>query len=260
MAAAIFTPDDDRFVPSELARGPWDPRAQHGGAPAALLARCLEAVDGGENMAVARLGFEFLRPVPLEPLTVTTSVLRPGRKAQIVEGSVWAGEREVARGRALRLRRGDAPAGALAPDEPPRPGPEEAHEQPFGIADTPVMFNGDGVEVRFASGSWAQPGPALAWFRLRVPLVAGEAPSPLVRATAAADFGNGVGSVLDWGTHSFINPDLTLYLERLPEGAWVGLEATTHLGPAGTAVAESVVLDARGRVGRSVQALLVESR
>lgn len=260
MPEAIFTPDGDAFVPSELARGPWDPAAQHGGAPAALLARCLEARDGAGETDVVRFGVEFLRPVPLEPLGVTTAVLRPGRKAQIVEGSVWAGGREVARGRALRLRRGEAFAGPANASEPPRrPGPRDAHVVPFAIEDPPVMFNGDGVEVRFARGSW-EPGPALAWFRLRVALVAGEEPSPLVRATAAADFGNGVGSVLDWATHSFINPDLTLYLERPPEGEWIGLEATTHLGPAGTAVAESVVLDARGRVGRSVQALLVEAR
>ncbi len=258
MPDAIFSPDADRFVPSELARGPWDPGAQHGGAPAGLLARCLEAMNGGEDMVVVRVGLEFLRPVPLEPIRVTTSVLRPGRKAQILEGSMWAGEREVARGRALRLRCGDGAPGSLPPAAPAHR-PEDARAVPFPVPDAPVMFNGDGVEVRFARGSW-EPGPALAWLRLRVPIVVGEAPSPLVRAAAAADFGNGVASVLDWTTHSFVNPDLTLYLERPPQGEWIGLEAATHLGSAGTAVAESVVLDERGRVGRAVQSLLVERR
>jgi len=39
----LYTADGDRFVPSEHTRGPWDPRHQHGGAPAALLARAVEA-------------------------------------------------------------------------------------------------------------------------------------------------------------------------------------------------------------------------
>ena len=49
------------------------------------------------------------------------------------------------------------------------------------------------------------------WFRLRVPIVAGEENSPLMRVAAAADFGNGVSSVVDWNSGwMFINPDLTI--------------------------------------------------
>ena len=35
---AVFHRDGERFLPTELARGPWDPNAQHGGPCAALLA------------------------------------------------------------------------------------------------------------------------------------------------------------------------------------------------------------------------------
>jgi len=91
-------------------------------------------------------------------------------------------------------------------------------------------------------------------------VIAGEEPSPLQRALAAADFGNGISAALDWSGWAFINPDLTLYLEREPIGSWVGLDATTRVGPDGIAVAESVLHDERGRVGRAVQALLLEPR
>ena len=66
---AVYVMEGDAFVPTELARGPWDPNAQHGGAPAALLARAIEAEAG--ELAVARLTYEFLRPVPLEPVAVS---------------------------------------------------------------------------------------------------------------------------------------------------------------------------------------------
>jgi hypothetical protein len=51
MADSIFIPvEGGRYEPTEHARGPWDPRALHGGAPAALIARAFELV-------LARLAF-----------------------------------------------------------------------------------------------------------------------------------------------------------------------------------------------------------
>jgi acyl-CoA thioesterase len=98
------------------------------------------------------------------------------------------------------------------------------------------------------------------WIRLTMPVVAGEPPTPLARVAAASDFGNGVSSHLSWDTHTFINPDLTIYVHRPPEGEWVCLDATTHYGADGIAMAESALYDTRGRIGRAVQALLVERR
>src|SRR5947209_1574971 len=101
---AVFTGRDGRFVASELARGPWDPNAQHGGAPAALLMRAFERLGGGDGLAIARVTYEFLRPVPLGELSVEASVVRPGRRVQLLEGAIFApGDVEVARARALRI-------------------------------------------------------------------------------------------------------------------------------------------------------------
>jgi hypothetical protein len=122
------------------------------------------------------------------------------------------------------------------------------------------MFTGDAIEVRFATGAFAELGPAFAWFRLRVPLVAGEEPSPLQRLCAAGDFGNGIASAVSWATHLFINPDLTLYVERPPEGEWIGLDAQTRIPPLGAGLSDSVLFDARGRVGRALQSLYVAER
>ena len=88
----LFTTiDDGMFQPGALTRGPWSPDAQHGGAPAALLARAVEAVAADQPMQVARMTVELVRPVPLTPLRVTTSIERPGRKIQLVAASIHAG-------------------------------------------------------------------------------------------------------------------------------------------------------------------------
>lgn len=261
MADAIYLPDGaGRFAPTELARGPWDPEAQHGGAPAALLAGMLERVPSQTPMAIKRLTYELLRPVPLAPLDVSTRISRPGRRVQLLEASLHAGETEVVRATALRIRRDDVAASA-PPEEPTPPAHPAAsvamHNPAF---DGPASFARNGMEIRFARGAFTEVGPAFAWFRLRVPLIAGERTSPLQRLAAAGDFGNGIATAVSWATHVFINPDLTIYLEREPFGEWVGLDATTRVDGAGAGISDSVLHDEQGRVGRSMQSLYVAER
>jgi hypothetical protein len=258
MAEAIYEIDSERFVPTELARGPWTPEAQHGGPPAALLARALERYQDGEGMFVARLTVELLRPVPLTLLTVVARMTRPGRKVQLIEASMNAGETEVARAVALRIRRADVelPSGLVA--SPPPAGPEQGKsiESPFaGYAG----FHNYGVEHRFVAGGFDRAGPATDWIRLRVPLIAGEPTSPLCRVVVAADFGNGVSWVLPRTEgYQFINPDLTIYLYRLPQTEWVCLEAATSAAGHGVGLAESRLWDETGPIGRSLQSLLID--
>jgi hypothetical protein len=96
------------------------------------------------------------------------------------------------------------------------------------------------------------------WLRLIVPIVAGQETTPFQRVAAAGDFGNGVAAAFDRGRYSCINPDLTITLHRLPAGEWVGLHSATFPEPNGYGVAESVLHDERGRIGRGIQTVLVE--
>ena len=80
------------------------------------------------------------------------------------------------------------------------------------------------------------------------------------RTAAAADFGNGVSRVLDFETHVFINPDLTVSLSRVPVGPWIGFDVVSRLSADGYGQAESLIFDRSGPVGRAVQSLLVEER
>src|SRR4029079_10393546 len=108
MADSVFVLDGDLVVPTDLARGPWTPEAQHGGVPAALLARSVERCEGGDAMVVARVTVELVRRVPIAPLRLDARLTRPGKKVQIVECSLAVAETgvEVARATGVRLRRG----------------------------------------------------------------------------------------------------------------------------------------------------------
>jgi hypothetical protein len=245
-------------VATELARGPWDPNAQHGGPPAALLARAFERL-AEPDLAIARLTYDFMRPVPLGPLRVEASVAKPGRRVQLLEGTLVAPDgTELVRARALQVRTIDADVPAQAPAPPPPP-PEQGQTDEFEPPVRP-MFSTDTMEIRFVRGRFIEPGPATAWLRLRYPLLDDEDPTPLQRLAAAADFGNGISTSLSWEEYLFINGDLTIYLERQPVGEWICLESETRVAPGGIGVSESVLYDERGRVGRAMQALLVAKR
>lgn len=261
MSEALFVRDGERFVPGELTRGPWSPQAQHGGPPSALLARLVQAHEGGDDMFVARLTIELLRPVPLLPLSARVSFVRPGRKVQLVGASLFHDETEVARAQALRIRRAEVPLAAevLATAPPPVPLGRGVSIGDPGERGGNRTYHSHAVEHRFVGGGFDRPGPATDWIRLRVPLIAGEETPALSRVAGAADFGNGISWVLNpLEGYTFINPDLTIYLQRLPRGEWVCLDAETQVGPHGVGLAQSALYDEVGLIGRSLQGLLID--
>lgn len=271
-ATELFQPDGDRWVPTESSRGPWDRRHCHGGPVSAFLVRAVERVPDdppvpspdGDAWQLARCTVELTRPVPvLRPLTMDTVVERPGRKVSLVAAVLRDGDTEVARIRALRIRRAsiDVPADAhVAPVASFAP-PDTATAEPMTFAaGEETAFHRDACEHRFVTGSWLEPGPVEVWIRLRVPVVAGEEPSGAQRAAAAADFGNGVSGSLPYDRFLYINPDLTIHLLRPVVGEWIGMRTASRYGDLGAGLAESALVDVDGRVGRSCQSLLVESR
>jgi hypothetical protein len=261
MTDSLFIPAaDGRFTPTEHARGPWDPRALHGGAPAALIAHAFERMEPGAGLPIARLGFEFLKPVPLAPLRLRTRIVREGRRVQELAGELMAGEDLVCRAGALRIQpvpalpgNGQTPAEAM-------PGPEHGKAVEFSLNEAAGRsLASTGMQMSWLSDPWDQ-GPGRVWMRLREPILPGEQTTPLVRLVATADFGNGVSAELPFDRYLFINADLTIHLWRVPEGEWIGLDAQTLLPEGGMGTAESVLHDAIGPVGRAFQTLVVQPR
>jgi hypothetical protein len=260
VADPVFERVGDRFQPTLHARGPWDEGALHGGAPAALLARAVERFEPSADLVPVRLSYEFLRPVPVAPLELEVTMLRPGRRVQLVGASLSAGGREVCRLTALRVARvPDAPALAAGPGRLDLPLPEALPTTPFVLGGASPSFAATAVEMRFARGAGAA-GPAAVWLRLRRPILDAEPPTPLMRLAAVADFGNGVSAVLDFARTTFVNPDLVVHLRRPPDGNWVLLDARTEIEPGGGALALSGLHDERGPLGVAAQALLVRPR
>ncbi|NBM18059.1 thioesterase family protein [Streptomyces sp. GC420] len=252
--------EQDRFLPTANTRGPWDAESQHAGPPAALLARAVETrPDAREDMRLARITYEIHRPVPIRPLTLSVEVLRAGRSVEIVEAELSPdGESPVMRARALRIRTAEESVASVV-DEPRVEAPVEGTREPFYPVPWDIGYH-TAMEAVFDRGSFLERGPASCWMRMRVPLVAGEAIRPLDRVLTAADSGNGVSNVLDFGRHIFVNPDLTVHLHRYPVGEWVCVDARTSIDAAGIGLADTVLHDEKGPIGRGAQSLFVAGR
>lgn len=257
--AAFYIPDGEEFAATELTRGPWDRGSQHAGPPCALLGRDLERAGRLAPAQIARITYEILRPVPIATLQTVARVVRPGRSVEMHEGSLVHEGEDVIRARAWRIRTTDLPLEGEQPEPEPLPGPGLAEVKSFFPVAWDVGYH-SAMEVRFARGGFTETGPALAWMRMRTPLVEGEEPTPQDRVLVAADSGNGVSASLDYHRYVFINTDLTVNLRRLPTGEWVGLDSVTYAEANGIGLSDTALHDERGMVGRATQALLISER
>ena len=202
---------------------------------------------------------ELLGPVPVGPLRVEASVVRPGRTVEMCEATAYdvARDRPVARATAWLF-----PAHAHGPVQDGAPlghGPGDG--VPKGA---PTSWSGgylDAVEWQLdhRRRHRARPGAWCGCGR-RSTLVEGEPMSPVQRLMTCVDSASGVSAALDPATWGFLNTELTVHVLRPPVGDWVCLDAETTLGPGSVGIASSRVYDERGLVAHSAQALLVARR
>jgi len=246
-----------------LTRGPWDPGHQHAGPPSALVVReVLRAAAPLGLTHLARLTSNLLRPIPIAELQVAVKTDYAGRNAAHFSASVAAEGKEVMRCTALVQRETPLALPEGLPGYPLPRAPKAPEDCPPGRfpfhSDTHVGYS-QLVETRVATGEMFR-GPCTVWFRLRHPIVEGEAPAPAERVAVAADSGNGISAILDFRKYLFVNSDLTINLLRRPEGEWICLEAQTMFGPTSGGLAESRLYDVQGLVGRATQSLVVRAR
>jgi hypothetical protein len=246
--------DDHRFRPTTRTRGPWGPDSQHGGPPSALLGRAIESVNERDDVIVARVVLDILRPVPLEEMEVTARIVRPGRKVELVEGSIRVGGDVLMRASAWRIHTEDRNVEPTKPTAPP-PAPSEATAVP--MLESGYEGYVESMEWRFVHGFFLEPGPAMAWLRMRYPLIMGEEPSPLTRVLIATDSASGISSELDFREWLFVNPDLSIYMSRMPRGEWVGIDAQTTIERHGVGLASGRIFDEERLLGHSLQSLFV---
>jgi hypothetical protein len=252
--ASFFVREGDAFVSTELTRGPWSNEHQHGGPPCALLARAAE--HEAPDFFVARLTFDYFKPIPIAVLKVVVEPLKLGKTAQRLTLKLMHGDDEVLRASALRIRR--AQSTALSTRAPPPSSPEGLPRFVFPFFRHEVGYH-RGIEGRYLRGGFGD-NQVTMWMRPTAPLVSGEEMSGLQRVVLLADAEGGICNPVDVRRYTFVNPDLTVMLDREPRGEWICLDAQSSASELGIGIAQSAVHDTYGQVGRTAQTLVIEER
>ncbi len=243
------------YSPGPHSRGPWSPDSLHGRLLAGLFAHIFERDHHEDPFHFARLTIDMFRLPKIEPIEVSTAIVRDGRRIRVLAGEMHSGGREIARATAVLLRRSEKPPGTIwtppAWDAPP---PAELPVQKIEGDWTPMW------ETRPIGGpTFGGTGRKRAWLREIHPLVAGEALTPLVRVAGSADFVSPLANSGDAGLH-YVNADITLYLQRLPRGEWIGYEVASQQSAEGIAVADCTLYDESGPIGKSIVCAVANPR
>jgi hypothetical protein len=253
------SPNREWFLPTEFARGPWDAGATHGGPPTALLARAAELAL--PELALARLTVELVRPVPMAGISIGTEVVKSGRatgttRSAIVDGD--GGLRAVATG--MHIARSPVPLFPATLDNSGVVTPRLADAVPGDFPISRIRHDQPGfsrsVTTRYAADGTSWPGPTTVWMET-IALLPGEEPSPFQRICPLADCGNAFSRHAEPDQVQFINADLTVALHREPVGTWMGSRVWSHWQPSGIGLADALLFDDEGPVGRALQTLLL---
>ncbi|MEE3067929.1 MAG: thioesterase family protein [Actinomycetota bacterium] len=250
-------PDGTEILhPTSLCRGPWDADSCHAGPPNGAIARAAEQALPG--LRLVRLTTEIMKPIPMAGFTLTATVTKPGRTVATSRIELRDLDEELiavshSAHLASRTRQPDIPTISIDPIplEASTPGPFVLDASRHGS----VGFI-DGVETRYPDGHDNSTGPTSIWLRT-VPIFTNAPASGFQQICPLADCGNAIsrnGEPLDFG---FMNTDLSIHLHREPIGEWFRSEATSYWSPDGIGMADALLYDEQGPVGRAVQSLVI---
>jgi hypothetical protein len=215
------------------------------------------------GVRLARITVELTRPIPIAGFHVVATVTRSGRTVAATTAAVIDGDgavRVTATGLHVREQQDlpfDAPlddSGVATPrlaDSRPGPFPIDASRH-HGLDG----FSGDAVRMRYPPGEGPGPGATTSWMNT-APLLPDETPSPFQAICPLADCGNAFGRHAEPWEVAFVNADLTIALHRDPVGDWFGSRAVSWWQPNGVGLAEALLFDDTGPVGRALQTMVL---
>ena len=231
---------DGAFVPTEFALSRWGADSLNGPAIVGLAASILEREYGLAGFGPSRLTADLFKSARRVPTLIRTSIVRDGRRIRNTECDIVQDDAVVARATMVQYRRSEPPPGREWVGQ-------AEFTPPVGIAGAVYFVGSDDVGWD-ASGEMHQNISRKRVYHRTIDVVAGEVPSPFVRAVVAAE---ATSLVTNLGTRGigYINGDLTVAMSRLPIGDYIGVQADSHWSSDGIAIGSATLFDDSGPFG-----------
>ncbi|NED79777.1 thioesterase family protein [Streptomyces sp. SID11233] len=247
--------EEHRFKPTAHASGAWSTDEVHFSPLGGLIVHAVDrhlADRPGERLLLSRISFDILGRLALDECEIRVETIRPGRTIELVEAVALIAGRPVVRARAWCLAAIDT--AEVAGGEADRLADPESLA-PWRMADLWPGGYIASIDVRPLAPP--RPGRTTAWISTPLDLVAGEPACPVASFVALVDTANGIAVRQPPTAWTFPNVDLTIHLQRQPEGRWTGLDTTVVFGPTGQGITSTVLHDIHGPVGQAQQILTV---
>ncbi|ALD01011.1 thioesterase [Acinetobacter sp. TTH0-4] len=234
------------------AQGAWNPHEQHMAPATGLLCAELEQFQARENMRIGRISLDIFGLIAFGEFSITTRMIRAGKTIELIEAEMQANGKICIVARAWKMMTQDTSAISGLEDQ----GVEHPEKLPIweGMKHWPGGFIQS--TVTRSDDNQRRAGKGLVWINTDLDMVESQPTTDFVHLMGLIDTANGIvprqQPTQGW---AFPNLDLQIHLHRLPEGKWLGIEATQQFGSDGIGITSSTLHDIHGPFGRSEQIL-----
>lgn len=239
------------YEPLIAAQGAWNPQEQHMAPATGILCAELEAFQPRSDLRIGRVCLDIWGMIHLQPFSIETRLLRPGRTIELVEARMLKGEHCLISARAWRMQTCDSSAVAGLEDPSITP-----HSQLSDWAEMQRWGGGFINSMQFKTDpKQRRNGKGVVWMTNPLAMVEGSATSDFVKLMGMVDTSNGIVPRANPEEWIFPNLDLNISLLRMPQGQWLGLDTRQQYGADGIGITSSVLHDEQGVFGHSQQTL-----
>lgn len=244
MQEPFFVRAGGKYQPTQMSRGPWNPKSLHGRVMIGLLGWEIERQFGAPDFMPARLTVDMYKLPELDPVEVVTRVVKIGGRIKVIDADFISNGEPMGRATCQLLRRTANPPGTIWSP----PNWDAPHPERVVVPEERRAALGGMWEMRPIQGGFGTVGQKRTWMREVRALVDDEPMTPFTRAALAADFASPLANSGDSGL-GYINSDVTLYLHRMPAGEWIGFESMNQQASDGVSIVDCFLYDVEGPIG-----------
>lgn len=261
----LFSKDGDLFTPHAAAGSPWSETMQHGGPVNAIITMSVEEIAQQIGMHVGRLTLDILKPVPMEPVKVTSCFIRRGGKMAVVDTllTVEGSDDPVACGRAVLLKATQGKEPVLDTSEP-IPEAKETIPGELWIPEEMAPHLPPGLHFLIRFHPSANRERPIFWVNGDADMLQDRAMTPFEQCATTADLTTVLAARMDLtrkgitklDVMGLMNTNTTIHFSRPPVGEWFGFTDSFIQISDGYGLAECVIYDEQGCIGKVTQNLV----
>ncbi|MGC6472281.1 MAG: acyl-CoA thioesterase domain-containing protein [Parvibaculales bacterium] len=252
----FFEKSGNTFIGTDVSKSPWDETALNGVLIGGLFGHLFEHHVDFTAMSPGRLSIDILRPVPLET-EWEVRLTRPGKNIQMFEATLHTGGEVHAKAYLSCIRKANMPAfhsPGVDLFNHPLPAEVKPRERSTDYSISPAIHSLSVIDPL------DNPGHGVVWMNFHYDMLEGVPVTPFVQACMMADMGHGTSRALDMDHWLFINIDLNIVFNRMPQTSWQLIDARMESHGGGNAIAHSRFADENGFFAMGLQSLFIDKR